>query len=82
MAKALSQDIGAGGILSVVAPHSASTTGRMAFCYGGTFFTLDGVMKAHCIAICPPSDAYQDSIEDPVATASATTEAIGHAVSP
>lgn len=37
-----------------------------AFCHesGGTFFTLKGAMKAHCIAIGEPFDAYEGSIDD------------------
>lgn len=36
------------------------------FCHesGGTFFELEGAMKAHCIAIGAPYDAYEGSIDD------------------
>ena len=36
------------------------------FCHesGGTFFTREGAMKAHCIAIGAPFEAYEGSIDD------------------
>ncbi len=36
------------------------------FCHesGGTFFTREGAMKAHCMAIGEPFDAYEGSIDD------------------
>ncbi|RUW81289.1 HNH endonuclease signature motif containing protein [Mesorhizobium sp. M2A.F.Ca.ET.067.02.1.1] len=36
------------------------------FCHesGGMFFTREGAMKAHCIAVGAPFDAYDDSIDD------------------
>jgi hypothetical protein len=36
------------------------------FCHeaGGTFFSQEGAMKAHCIAIGAPFDAYEGSIDD------------------
>lgn len=37
-----------------------------AFCHesGGTFFTNEGVMKAHCLTIGAPFDAYDGSVDD------------------
>lgn len=36
------------------------------FCHesGGTYFTLEGAMKAHCLAIGAPTDEYEGSIDD------------------
>ncbi|RJT42310.1 HNH endonuclease [Mesorhizobium waimense] len=31
---------------------------------GGMFFSLEGAMKAHCLAIGAPTDGYEDSIDD------------------
>jgi hypothetical protein len=37
-----------------------------AFCHesGGTFFSRDGAMKAHCMTIGAPFEQYEDSIDD------------------
>ncbi len=67
--------IGPDGVLSVVCSspsgvkdwsHAKVFIEEDTFCHesGGTFFTRDGAMKAHCIAIGAPTDAYQDSIDD------------------
>ncbi|MGV1990001.1 HNH endonuclease signature motif containing protein [Agrobacterium sp. 22-221-1] len=67
---------GPGNIISIVcsAPpdsvkgwtHAKVYCGGQAFCHesGGTFFSNEGAMKAHCITIGAPYDAYEDSIDD------------------
>ncbi|MBX9944837.1 MAG: HNH endonuclease [Reyranella sp.] len=63
------------GVLSVVcnAPsgvkdwtHAKVTVHGEAFVHesGGTFFTREGAMKAHCITLGLPSEAYEGSIDD------------------
>jgi hypothetical protein len=63
------------GVLSVVChmpsavknwSHAKIYVEGGAFCHeaGGTYFSPDGAMKAHCIAIGAPTDAYEGSIDD------------------
>ncbi|WP_210235206.1 MULTISPECIES: HNH endonuclease signature motif containing protein [unclassified Mesorhizobium] len=67
--------IGPDGALSVVCNTPSSIKGWSharvfmegeLFCHesGGMFFTLEGAMKAHCLAIGAPTDRYEDSIDD------------------
>jgi|GEM_PF-5002754 len=67
--------IGSDGTLSVVCStpsgvkdwsHARVFMEGDAFCHesGGTFFTLEGAMKTHCIAIGEPIDAYAETIDD------------------
>ena len=67
--------IGAYGILSIVCripkgvkdwTHARVFVEGDAFCHeaGGTFFTLQGAMNAHCKAIGAPFDASADCIDD------------------
>jgi len=67
--------IGPDGTLSVVCnllsgvkdwSHARVFVEGDVFCHqsGGTFFTREGAMKAHCIAIGAPFDAYERSIDD------------------
>lgn len=67
--------IGPDGVLSVVCSSSTGvkswTHAKIfvhgeAFCHasGGSFFTRDGAMKAHCLTIGAPADAYAGSIDD------------------
>ncbi len=46
--------------------HAKVYRDGQAFCHesGGTFFSHEGAMKAHCMAIGAPYDAYEDSIDD------------------
>ncbi|GEP60437.1 HNH endonuclease signature motif containing protein [Reyranella soli] len=68
-------EIGADGVLSVVcqAPSGVKNWTHARICVdgaffrhesGGTFFTWEGAMKAHCITLGVPSDAYEGSIDD------------------
>lgn len=67
--------IGPNGVLSVVCSMTSGVKGwshatvfveGSLFCHesGGTFFSFEGAMKAHCIAIGAPFDAYDGSIDD------------------
>jgi hypothetical protein len=67
--------IGPDGVLSVVCSSPSGVKGWShakvyvegeAFCHesGGTFFTREGAMKAHCIAIGESPDQYEGSIDD------------------
>lgn len=67
--------IGSDGTLSVVCSmpsgvkdwsHARVFLEGDVFCHesGGTFFTLEGAMKTHCIAIGEPIDAYAETIDD------------------
>ena len=67
--------IGTDGVLSVVCNSPSGIKGWSharvyvegeAFCHeaGGTFFSREGAMKAHCISIGAPFDAYDGSIDD------------------
>jgi hypothetical protein len=67
--------IGPDGALSVVCTmasgvkdwsHATVFVEGHSFCHksGGTFFTREGAMKSHCIAIGAPFDAYDGSIDD------------------
>lgn len=67
--------IGADGTLSVVCTIPSTIKGwsharvfveQGSFCHesGGSFFSLEGAMKSHCIAIGKPHDAYDRSIDD------------------
>ncbi|KFG67137.1 hypothetical protein JH26_23885 [Microvirga sp. BSC39] len=67
--------IGPDGILSVVCnspsgvkdwSHAKVYNEKETFCHesGGTFFTLEGAMKAHCVTIGAPFEQYEGSIDD------------------
>lgn len=68
--------IGPGNILSVVCSmppgsvkgwsHAKVYVEDHQFCHesDGTYFSHEGAMKAHCLAIGAPTDAYEDSIDD------------------